>query len=435
MGSFNKKTVKDINLADKRVLLRADYNVPDIAGKITDDFRIEQSVPTIQYILKHRPKGLIIISHLGRPSNAFDKSCSSAPVAKHLSRLLDRRVQFVHDCIGDEVKEAAGRLNEGDILLLENLRFHRGEERNDPQFAKALVETTGAEVFVQDGFGVVHRAHASTDAITKFLPSVAGLLLQKEVETIAKVMAKPEHPLVAVIGGTKIGDKIDVLDRFIQLADCVAVGGLIANVFLKITGHSVGQKLYDKEDLETAHEILAKAQAKETRQDFSFLLPVDVVVSKSLDGRAPTRIVDLASHSLSDIEAYPKIPKHEAYTVEREEAILDIGPISAARIAGTIGLAKTVIWNGTLGVTETRGIAGAHAPFAHGTRMVVDAMIGPHNRHPAKPFSLIGGGDTVGYVESEGLIDDFDHVSTGGGAALELMAGRKLPGVEALQDK
>ncbi|HLG91257.1 MAG TPA: phosphoglycerate kinase [Candidatus Saccharimonadales bacterium] len=430
MGSFNKKTIKDIDLESKRVLLRADYNVPDIGS----DYRIKQSVPTIEHILKQKPKLLVIISHLGRPNGA-DRDLSLQPIARHLGRLLDRRVYFAQDCIGDEVKTTAARLKDGDILMLENLRFHSGEEKNSPEFAKALVEATQAEVFVQDGFGVVHRAHASTEAITKLLPSVAGLLLQKEAETIGKVMKRPEHPLVAVIGGAKINDKLEVMNRLIELADCVAVGGAMANNFLKIKGYAIGQSLYDKNDLKLAREVLNKAEAKARKQAFSILLPVDVVVSTSTDGRTQTRIVDLASHTISDIEAYPKIPKPKSYTVGQNEAISDIGPVSAARIAGVIGLARTVIWNGTLGVAETKGIAGAHAPFAHGTYTVAKAMIGPHNSRPTKPFSFVGGGDTSAYVEAAGLTDDFDFVSTGGGASLELMAGKKLPGIEALINK
>ena len=430
VGNFNKKTIKDINLAGKRVLLRADYNVPDIES----DYRIKQSVPTIERILEQKPQLLIIISHLGRPKRATP-SLSLQPIARQLSQLLNRRVYFAPDCIGDEVKGTVGRLKDGDALMLENLRFHEGEEGNSHEFAKSLVEATGAEVFVQDGFGVVHRAHASTDAITRLLPSVAGLLLQKEAETINRVMKDPDRPLVAVIGGAKISDKLEAMNCLVELADYVAVGGAMANNFLKIKGHSIGKSLYDKDDLKLAREVLNKAEAKARKQAFNILLPVDVVVSTSAEGRAPTRIVDLTSHTLSDIEAYPRLPKPKSYRVGQNEAICDIGPISAARIAGLIGLAKTVIWNGTLGVTETRGIAAAQAPFSHGTRVVAEAMIGPHNQHPTKPFSLVGGGDTSGYVESAGLTDDFDHVSTGGGASLELMAGKKLPGIEALDDK
>jgi 3-phosphoglycerate kinase len=430
VGNFNKKTVKDISLTGKRVLLRADYNVPSVKS----DFRIRQSLPTIEYILEQQPKSLTIISHLGRPEGA-DKSLSLQPIARHLEGLLGRRVYFVDDCVGPDAKEALGRLRDGSVTVLENLRFHKGEEQNTEEFAKELIEATGAEVFVQDGFGVVHRAHASTDAITKLLPSVSGLLLQKEVEVITKVMHAPDHPLVAVIGGAKIADKLEIMQRLIKLADCVAVGGAMANNFLKVQKIGIGNSLYDADGLEMARDVLQKAVVKAKDQPFHFLLPVDAVVSASTDGRKPTRIVDLASHSVADIEAYPKLPKPEAYTVGRYEAICDIGPVSAAMIAGVVSLAKTVIWNGTLGIAEVKGIAAAPAPFSHGTRMVAEAMIGPHNKHLARPFSLIGGGDTSAYVEEAGLTNDFDHVSTGGGAGLELMSGKKLPGIEALADK
>lgn len=432
---FNKKTVKDVALSGKIVLLRADYNVPLKDGHIDGDYRMTQSLPTINYILKEKPKRLVIISHLGRPTNSFDKSCSLKPVAEHLAKLLDRKVLFLPDCVGDEVKQAIEQAGDGAVIMLENLRFHEGEEKNDASFAKQLLEATGAETFVQDGFGVVHRAHASTDAITKLLPSVSGLLLEKEVSTIEQVMKDPKKPLVAVIGGAKIADKIEVLDKLIELADCVAVGGAMANNFLKIEGYSIARSLYDKADLEVAEEILEKARTKEEKQPFSFLIPVDAVVSSSIDGKSRTRIVDLSSHSLADIEAYPKLPKRRAYSLAKNEAIFDIGPVSAGKIAGVIKLAKTVIWNGTLGVAEIGGIAGAHAPFAHGTKTVVESIIGPHNTHPVKPFSFVGGGDTAAYVEAEGLTEDFNHVSTGGGASLELMVGKKLPGVEALLDK
>jgi 3-phosphoglycerate kinase len=430
VGNFNKKTVKDINLAGKRVLLRADYNVPSVKS----DFRIKQSLPTIEYILEQKPKSLVIISHLGRPKGV-DKKLSLQPIARHLDGLLKKRVYFVGDCIGHDAKDALGRLSGGSVAVLENLRFHKGEEQNSEEYAKQLVDTTGAEVFVQDGFGVVHRAHASTDAITRLLPAVSGLLLQKETETITQVMKNPEHPLVAVIGGAKIADKLEIMQRLIKIADCVAVGGAMANNFLKIQRFGIGNSMYDADGLEMARDVLQKAEAKAKGQPFHFLLPVDAVVSAATDGRKPTRIVDLASHTVADIEAYPKVPKPQAYTVGQYEAICDIGPVSAARISGLIGLAKMVIWNGTLGIAEVSGIAGAHAPFSHGTRAVAEAMIGPHNSHPSRPFSLIGGGDTSAYVEEAGLTDDFDHVSTGGGASLELMSGKKLPGIEALQNK
>lgn len=431
---FNKKTIKDISLSDKRVLLRADYNLPigqAGAPDIKSDYRIRQSLPTIDYILEQKPQLLVIVSHLGRPKG-IDRQLSLRPVATRLSQLMDRRVFFIHDCIGQDVKEMLGRLPKGSIALLENLRFYKDEESNSPEFASTLVDATGADVFVQDGFGVVHRAHASTAAIAQLLPSVSGLLLEKETKVIAQIMKNPERPLVAVIGGAKIGDKLEVMHRLIDLADCLAVGGAMANNFLKIQGYSIGKSFYDKDDLTMAREVLAKAEAKARKQSFNLLLPVDVVVSSSTEGRSPTRIVDLASHTIADIEAYPKTPSHRSYNVGHNEAICDIGPVSAARISGTIGMAKTVIWNGTLGIAETRGIAGAQPPFAHGTNLVVQAIIGPHNQHPTRPFSFVGGGDTSAYVEAAGLTDDFDHVSTGGGASLELMAGKKLPGIEAL---
>lgn len=435
MVGFNKKTVKDIHLSGKRVLLRADYNVPVEDGRITSDYRIKASLSTIDYILSQKPAALIIISHLGRPEGKADKQFSLRPVAQHLSHLLGKPVRFADECHGEMVKAMAAQLHDGQIMLLENLRFHAEEEKNDPAFAKAVIEAVNAEVFVQDGFGVVHRANASTEAITKLLPSVAGLLLEREVTTITQALAKPEHPMVAVIGGAKIADKIDVLKRFIETADCLALGGAMANNFLKAEGVAIGASKYDSEAMSLTREILRLARAAERQRPFSFLLPVDSVVAKSINGRSATRIVDLSSHSLADIEAYPQKPHRHSYTVAAEELILDIGPISAGRIAGAISMARTVFWNGTLGVTETKGIAAAHAPFTHATDMIIKAITGDSRHHKNKPYSLVGGGDTAGYIEAEGLVDDFDFVSTGGGASLELMGGKSLPGVEALPDK
>lgn len=433
---FNKKTIRETELTGKRVLLRADYNVPVKNGVISDDYRIKQSLPTIDYILKQQGASLVIISHLGRPKSAEDKSYSLAPVAKHLSNLLGSKpVKFANDCVGEQAKRSSNELKPGEILLLENLRYHKEEEKNDEVFAKSIVEASGAEVLVQDGFGVVHRAHSSTDAIAKLLPAVAGLLLEKEVSTILKVMRDPAKPLLAVVGGAKISDKIEVLNSLIEIADCVAIGGAMTNNFLMAEGINVGKSLIDKHSIDTAHEILEKVRIQEQQRDFSFLVPVDVVVSTDKEGRAATRVVDIASHSLADIQAYPKPPQKEAYSIGTSEMILDIGPISSAYISGAIKMAKTVIWNGTMGVTETKGISGAHDPFAHASHMIVEAMIGPTNWHHSKPFTLVGGGDTAAYVESEGLIDDFNHVSTGGGAALELMSGKSLPGVEVLLNK
>lgn len=432
---FNKKTIREIDLTGKRVLLRADYNVPVQAGVIKDDYRMKQSLPTIKYILGQPGASLVIISHLGRPKNADNQSVSLAPVAKQLSQLLQMPVQFAPDCIGEAAKKAASDLKAGEVLVMENLRYHPEEEKNDEAFAKSITEAAGAEIFVQDGFGVVHRAHASTDSIARLLPAVAGLLLEKEVDAIAKVMKDPARPLVAVVGGAKINDKIGILNRLIELADCVAIGGAMTNNFLLAEGIKVGSSLVEPEAIDTARDILEKVRQIQQNKPFNFIVPVDVVVSKDKEGKAPTRIVDVASHTIADIQSYPKVPAQDTHTVASDEMILDVGPISAAQIAGAIKLARTVIWNGTLGVTEVKGIAGSHPPFAHGTKTIVEAMIGPANWHHNKPFTLVGGGDTAGYVESEGLIDDFNHVSTGGGAALELMSGRLLPGVEVLLNK
>ncbi len=426
---FTKQTIRDIDLKGKTVLLRADYNVPIEDGKITDDYRIKQSLPTINYLLEQNVT-LIICSHLGRPSGPNDTANSLFPVAKRLRQLLDHPVEFATDCVGEPAQKAAAGLQHGEVLLLENLRFHPEEEANDSAFAQQLASL--AEVFVQDGFGVVHRAHASTAAITHFLPSVAGLLLEKEVDTITNVMEKPERPLVAVIGGAKIADKIDILHRFLELADFVAVGGAMANTFLAAQGINIGASLFDKEDIPVAHDILRKASAQAKQRRFIFAVPFDGVVAHKIDKTKPTRIVDWSAHVIADIENYPKRPPASASHVHADEQILDIGPFSASFINGALQFASTVVWNGTMGVTETAGLQGPIGPYSHGTELLTEAMLGGFGH---RPFTLVGGGDTVGYVEARKLVQQFDHVSTGGGASLELMSGRKLPGVEALLDK
>lgn len=427
---FTKKTIRDIDLTGKRVLLRADYNVPvDSSGHITDDYRIKQSLPTIQYLLEHDVK-LIICSHLGRPTGPNDTKNSLFPVAKRLKELLNRDVQFVPDCIGERAEKVAANLQPKQIVLLENLRFHPEEEKNDDAFAGKLAAL--ADIFVQDGFGVVHRAHASTDAIAHHLPSVAGLLLEKEVDTITNVMENPARPLVTVIGGAKIADKIDVLHKFIDIADLVAVGGAMANTFLVAEGIDIGASKTDASELPMAKDILEKARAKAKEKNFVFYLPQDGVVASKIDPAAPTRIVDWSAHVVADIENYPKQPPHAASYIKEHEMILDVGPFSGAFIAGSLQLAGTVVWNGTLGITETKGLQGPIGPYAHGTELLIEAMTGQFGH---RPYSLVGGGDTVGYVEQRNLVNVFDHVSTGGGASLELMAGRTLPGVAALQDR
>lgn len=439
---FNKQTIRDYDIRGKRVLLRADYNVPlDMPhgessrrgdpgyGKITDDYRIKQSIPTIEYLQK-QGCSIVVCSHLGRPAKAGDPATSLRPVAERLGKLLGKHVQFVPDSIGEVAEKAAQGLKAGEVLLVENLRYHDEEEANDAGFAKQLAGL--GEVFVQDGFGVVHRAHASTEGVTHFLPSVAGLLVEKEVSTITGVMEKPERPLMAIIGGAKISDKIDVLRRFIDIADFVAVGGAMANTFLLAEGIKIGHSLADKDDVPLAREIIEQARAKAKKQPFIFYLPQDGVVAKKMDKTAHTRIVDWDAHVIADIENYPKRPPRNANQVEADESIYDIGPFSGAFIAGGIQLANTVIWNGAMGVTETDGLQGPVGPFAHGTETVVDALLGEFGH---RPFSVVGGGDTVGYIEERQLVGHFNHVSTGGGACMELMSGKKLPGVEALLDK
>lgn len=426
---FAKKTVKDIKLTGKRVLLRADYNVPLKDGQVAEDYRIRQSLPTIQYILE-QGASLVICSHLGRPAGPNDASCSLKPVAERLHQLLKKPVQFANEFAGDDTAAMAKALKPGQILLLENLRFHPEEEQNDNEFGKQLASL--ADVFVQDGFGVVHRAHASTDAVTRHLPSVAGLLLEREVDTLTTIMEKPERPLAAVIGGAKIADKIDILYRFIEIADFVAIGGAMANTFLMASGVDVAESLVDKSELPVARDIMHKAEAEARERDFVFAIPRDGVVAHKIDKLAPTRIVDWGAHVTADIENYPKRVPANAGKVLTHEKILDIGPFSGAFIAGGLQMANTVVWNGTMGVTETEGVQGPIGPYAHGTELVVEAMLGQFGN---RPFSVVGGGDTVGYVQDRGLIDAFDHVSTGGGASLELMSGRTLPGVAALLDK
>lgn len=428
--SFAKKTVKDISLSGKTVLLRADYNVPLTKdGKIADDYRVKKSLPTIEYLLKQNCK-VVVCSHLGRPDGRRNLDYTLAPVAKKLDAMLENKVYFVADCIGDAVKKAVGHLKNGEVLLLENLRFHPGEETNDKAFAKQLAGL--ADIFVEDGFGVVHRAHASTEGVTHFLPSVAGLLLEKEVSIIQEVLIRPKRPMMAIIGGAKVSDKIEILEKFIKLADIVVIGGAMANTFLKAKGIDIAKSLSEPSDVPLAKDIIHMAEKEAKNRQFTFYLPQDSVVASKIDKTARTRIVDWDAHVIATLENYPKRPPREAGKLEKDEIILDIGPFSGAFIAGSMQLVNTVVWNGTMGVTETPAIDGPVGPFAHGTEIVIEALMGEFGH---RPFSLIGGGDTSGYIEERDLVDCFDHVSTGGGASLDLLAGKKLPGVEALKDK
>ncbi|MEI7682686.1 MAG: phosphoglycerate kinase [Candidatus Saccharibacteria bacterium] len=430
--SFTKLTIRDVDLKDKLVLLRTDFNVPIRAdGKIADDFRIRQSIPTIQYLVKEGCK-VVIVSHMGRPKSKRDKHLSLRPVAHHLKQLLGQPIAFAEDCIGPIAEKAAAKLGVGDVLLLENLRFHPEEEANDKLFAQALGRL--GKVFVEDGFGVVHRAHASTEGVTHFLPSVAGLLLEKEVTTLDGVMSEPKRPLMTIIGGAKIADKITVIKCFIEVADFVVIGGAMANTFLLAQGVDTGKSITEPDEIPLAKELMELARAKAAKGSFVFYIPQDGVVATSIDKRAHTRIVDWQAHIIADVENYPKRPPREASKIKSNELILDIGPFSGAFIAGGMQLASTVVWNGALGVTEVSPLGGLGpvGPFSHGTELVVEAMLGQFGH---RPYSIVGGGDTVSYVESRKLTDSFNHVSTGGGASLELMSGKKLPGIEALKNK
>ena len=434
---FTKKTVKDIDVSGKKILVCVDYNVPINAdGTIADDSRINASLKTLQYLINQKCK-LVLISHLGRPKGPSDPNTSLRPVAKRLSELLGLEVQFAEDCIGDKVKVLADHLEPGQILLLENVRYHAEEEANDPVFAKAIVDSTGAEIYVQECFGAAHRAHASTAGVPKLLPAVAGFLVEHEVTTLLKVIENPERPLMVVVGGAKIADKLAVLKKFIELADFIAIGGAMANTFLKAMGVSVGASLVDDETgVAAAKEILELAKQESAKRSFTFYLPQDVVVATDIKSDAQTRIVDLSQYAWADINSYPKKPESSAFEVASDERILDIGPFSAAFIAGAAKLSKTAIWNGTMGMTEVKGLAGAASPFAHGSRILIDGLTGNNVGTQKSPFVVVGGGDTISFIESiPGTRERFGHVSTGGGASLDLLAGKELPGVAVLQEK
>lgn len=427
---FWKQTVTEYDIHSKRVLVRADYNVPlNDNGQIIDDYRLKQSLPTLQYILE-QACSIVIVSHLGRPKGRYDERFSLEPIAQRLSQLFNREVQFCHDTVGNEAKQRVNSLSPGDILLLENLRFYDEEVDNDDVFAHQLAQH--GEVFVQDGFGVVHRPHASTDAITRHIPSVAGLLLEREVSTIIDSVHQPERPLMAVVGGAKVSDKIDVLHQFVKSADVVAIGGAMSNTFLRAKGLDVGRSLSDPADIPLAKEIVAAAEDKARCSDFVFYLPQDAVVAKKVSKSAQTRIVDWGSHVFADVEAYPAQPKSEDISLDEDDMILDIGPYSGAFIAGLMQLAKTVVWNGAMGVTEVPSLHSPIGPFSHGSELIAQACAG-HFGH--RPKSVVGGGDTVGYLQSSGMLEAFSHVSTGGGATLDLIAGRPMPGIDALLDK
>ena len=402
---FFKLTIRDVPLDKQVVLVRADYNVPlNKSGKISDDLRIKASLPTLKYLHAHGCK-IVIMSHLGRPEGR-DPKFSLEQVAVRLSELMDHQVAFVDDCIGDKVTQAIKKSGLHSITLLENLRYYKEEEADDQVFAKKIAQSTGARYFVQDGFGVVHRAHASTHAITLCIPSVAGLLLEREYMTITSAMQHPQRPLVAVMGGAKISDKIAVIERFVHVADKIIIGGAMANTFLAYKGFNMGTSKLESDQNETLDRIYQVAHEKVGDDVDNFIiLPWDVAVAKEISAEAVRKSVGLD-------------------TIAEDEMALDIGDRTIERVVEVVADAKTVIWNGTLGYAEL-------PEFAHGSARLALALA-----TQPQTASIIGGGDTADFVlkwDNEGGAS-FTHVSTGGGASLELMAGDKLPGIEGLLD-
>lgn len=434
--AFTKKTIKDISLKNKTVLVRADYNVPVGAdSSVGDLYRVKSSIPTIQYLLGQNCK-IVIISHLGRPEGKRVKKFSLEPVAQELSKLVNQEVVFVNECVGPAVKQKVESLKPKEILLLENLRFHPEEEQNSEDFAKELASL--AQVFVQDGFGVVHRAHASTEAITKFLPSVSGLLLEKEVGTITDAMDNPERPLVTIVGGAKVTDKVGFIEKLIEKSQFVFIGGAMANTFLVAMGIDVGKSVYEKSALKSAAKILKLAQAKMAKPGFGLFLPTDGLTALNPESKAKPGYANwgpvatlLPGATEVGVKAHQGTGHshdndgHEhahVHAVDGDQMILDIGPTTSLHTQGLTNSAKTIIWNGPLGYSE-------NPSFAQGSLQIAKAIISSGAK------SIVGGGDTAAFVEEQGLSDKFSWVSTGGGASLELMSGKKLPGVKALLDK
>ena len=394
---MNKKTVKDIDLKDKRVLVRCDFNVPmDENQNITDNRRIVAALPTIKYLLDQNCK-VVLCSHLGRPKGEFKPEYSLKPVAKELSKLLNKDVIMAEDVIGEDAKNKVENLKNGEILLLENVRFHREETDNDPEFAKKLAAF--GEIFVNDAFGTAHRAHASTEGVTKYLPAVSGFLIEKELKFLGEALENPERPFVAILGGSKVSDKIGVIENLLEKVDTLIIGGGMAYTFFKAQGYNVGDSLCEEDKCDLALEIMEKAKEKEVK----FLLPIDNKVGKEFK------------------------PDTESKTVKSTEIPdgwegLDIGEETIKLYKEELQNAKTIVWNGPLGVFE-------FDQFAVGTNEIAKAL------GDIDAIKIIGGGDSAAAVEKAGLADKMTHISTGGGASLEFLEGKKLPGIEALMDK
>lgn len=399
---MNKKSVKDLKKSDlegKKVLVRVDFNVPMQEGEITDNTRIRASLPTINYLRDNGAK-VILMSHLGRPKGGKTPEFSLSKVSENLGKLLNVAVKMASDCIGDEVKDSVNALKNGDILLLENVRFYKEEEKNDSDFSQKLASL--GDIYVNDAFGTAHRAHASTEGVTKYLPGYAGLLIEKELNFMGKALSNPVRPMLAIVGGAKVGSKIGVLNKMAEVigsSGSIIIAGGMAYTFFKAQGYSVGKSLLDTEHLETAKQFLEKSK----QIGLKVLLPVDTVVAK--DFKNDTEFKTVASTEIPD-----------------DFEGMDIGPKTREIFAEEIKKAKTIVWNGPMGVFEFEN-------FSHGTRAVAIAVA------ESSGTTIIGGGDSVAAIEASGLADKIDHISTGGGASLEFLEGKILPGIAALQDK
>ncbi|WP_169091095.1 phosphoglycerate kinase [Paenibacillus sp. PL91] len=394
---MNKKSVRDVaELAGKRVFVRVDFNVPLEDGKITDDKRIRETLPTINFLIEKGAK-VILASHLGRPNGQVVEELRHTASAVRLSELLGKQVTKANEAIGEAVEAQVAALNNGDVLLLENVRFYEGEEKNDPELAKAFAKL--ADLFVNDAFGAAHRAHASTEGIAHILPAVSGLLMERELEVLGKALNNPERPFTAIVGGSKVKDKIAVIDKMLEIADNVIIGGGLSYTFFKAQGHEIGKSLVDNSKLDLALEFMEKAK----KLGKNFLIPVDIVVTDDFSANANTQIVDVDS-------------------IPAEWEGIDIGPKTRELYADVIKNSKLVVWNGPMGVFEIE-------PFSHGTQAVARACA------ETAGYTVIGGGDSAAAAEKFGLADKMDFISTGGGASLEFMEGKVLPGVVALNDK
>ena len=394
---MNKKTVKDIDVHGKKVLVRCDFNVPqDENGNITDNRRIVAALDTINYLIENNAK-VILCSHLGRPKGEFKKEFSLQPIAQELSKLLGKEVKLAKDVIGDSAKELVANMKDGDVVLLENVRFHREETDNDPEFAKKLASF--ADVFVNDAFGTAHRAHASTAGVAAYLPAVSGFLIEKELDFMGEKLNNPERPFMAILGGKKVSDKIGVIEALLEKVDTLLIGGAMAYTFFKSMGHNVGNSICELDKLDLAQEIMKKAKDKGVK----FMLPVDTKVGKEFDPNTESKVVK-----------FSEIPDGwEGF---------DIGPETIKMYVEELKKAKTVVWNGPLGLSEFE-------QFAIGTDTIVKALA------DSDAITIIGGGDSAAAIERIGISDKFSHISTGGGASLEFLEGKKLPGIECLLDK